>query len=463
MKHSKATITWDPALIEKYDMAGPRYTSYPTALQFSESFTAEDTITALKKSNWSRRPLSLYFHIPFCNTLCYYCACNKIATKQHNRARVYLDHLIDEMEMIAEVVDQQREVIQIHWGGGTPTFLDQSEMTELMFHTGRLFNVTERASKEYSIEIDPRDVSHDDLALISGLGFRRISLGIQDFNPRVQKAVNRVQPFEMVQSVIQSARNFQIGSINVDLIYGLPFQTLHSFDDTLDQVIQLSPDRISLFNYAHLPHRFAAQKRIRGEDLPDQVCKLQILEHSIEKLTQAGYVYIGMDHFAKPEDELAKALDQGELQRNFQGYSTLKGTDLLAFGTSAISSVENVYSQNTTDIHQYQERIARKELPVAKGYRLSPDDRIRRDVIMQIICNGELRFQDVEQAFGLTFEAYFKQELPQLHSLAKDGLIEMDENGLAVTASGRLLVRRVCLVFDRYFQPSPEPRYSRII
>lgn len=464
MSHKVHNPVWDEELIKKHDLAGPRYTSYPTALQFTEQFGEADYIHAAEGSNVSLHPLSLYFHIPFCDTICYYCACNKVVTKNKGKARPYLDRLLQEIEMQTALFDKERPVTQLHWGGGTPTFLSESEMTELMYYTTKHFNLLRDKSAEFSIEIDPRDVNGDTVALLSGLGFNRASLGIQDFDPQVQQAVNRIQSYEMVSEVLKDLRNYGFGSINFDLIYGLPYQSLDSFVETLKKVIDLAPDRLSLFNYAHLPERFKPQRRINVVDLPANQIKLQILHTSIDMLNEAGYVYIGMDHFAKPDDELAIAQKEGELQRNFQGYSTQLGNDLIGMGLSSISSVNHTFSQNETDMEAYCNAIDSGHLPVKKGYKLVADDLIRREVINQIICHFRLDTRYIENRFKINFAEYFADELIELSKLADDRLVEMSGPVIEVTDAGRLLVRRVCMVFDFYLrQASQEKRYSKII
>ena len=465
-KHRASTsLVWDKHFIQKNNIAGPRYTSYPTAMQFHEEFTVADYKKAVTRSNQQKRPLSLYFHIPFCNTICYYCACNKIVTADKKRVRHYLDQLIHEIEMQGSLFEKNRPVVQLHWGGGTPTFFSHSEMTELMYHTGRNFNLLDHDQGEHSIEIDPRDANLDTLSLIHGLGFNRISLGVQDFDEKVQKAVNRVQPFSMVEKVVLGSRNLGFQSINMDLIYGLPFQTPQTYRNTIEQVIQLQPDRISLFNYAHLPHRFKTQRQIKDETLPTANEKLEILCDSANTLINAGYLYIGMDHFAKQDDSLAIAQQQEQLQRNFQGYSTAREADLIGMGVSAISHIDNTYSQNFKSAKQYEESLLGNQLPVERGYTLNSDDLIRQNVINQLTCHNHIDIPQTEKHYGIDFPSYFATELSQLASFEKEGLLHLSPENILLTEFGRLIVRRICLIFDIYNNnaQTSKSNYSRII
>jgi len=465
---SDHTIVFDPALIQRYDKAGPRYTSYPTALQFQETFGVEDYKFAVENTNrlnrnGNSRPLSLYFHIPFCSKVCFFCGCSKVVTKYRDRAAPYLDHLYQEIAMHAQVFDHERKVDQLHWGGGTPTFISHEEMRQLMAVTRRHFNLHDDDSGEYSIEIDPREIDSETLHILRNLGFNRISLGVQDFDAQVQKAVNRIQPEELTIRTIQQARDLGFKSINIDLIYGLPFQSAQSFGNTLDKIIQLDPDRLSVFNYAHLPEMFKPQRRINAEDLPSPGHKLEILGQTIDKLTSAGYVYIGMDHFAKPNDELAIAQRDGKLYRNFQGYSTHADCDLLALGITAIGKIGDTFLQNVKTLEQYYQRIESKKLPIYRGLTLSSDDLLRQRVISELICHFKLDIPSIENQFAIHFNDYFAPELEQLAVMQQDGLLKFDSKQITVHPSGRLLIRNICMVFDIYLRrPSPH-NYSKVI
>lgn len=444
------SILFDQALIAKYDQSGPRYTSYPTAVEFHEGFQAADYQAACARSNASGRPLSLYFHIPFCDTLCFYCACNKIATKDRSQAQPYLDRLYRELELQGALFDRSRRVEQLHWGGGTPTFISRDQMRELMDQTRRHFTLADDDSGEFSIEIDPREADQDTVKLLRSLGFNRMSLGVQDFNPQVQRAVNRIQSEQETLTVLEAARSAGFRSISIDLIYGLPFQTVDSFLATLDRIIAVGPDRLSVFNYAHLPERFMPQRRINAADLPAPQVKLDILRTSIERLTDAGYLFIGMDHFARPDDELAQAQRDGTLYRNFQGYSTHADCDLIGLGVTSIGMVDNCYSQNQKTMETYQQALDRGQLPVLRGISLTRDDEIRRDLITRLICHFRLDYGTLERTWGIDFAEYFAAELPRLDGLAADGLLSADAKGIQVLPKGRLLIRNICLLFDRH-------------
>ncbi|MEK8089705.1 oxygen-independent coproporphyrinogen III oxidase [Thermithiobacillus plumbiphilus] len=455
----------DPVLIRKYDREGPRYTSYPTAPQFQADFdaaTLEQIIAATNAEN-PRRPLSLYVHVPFCDTVCFYCACNKVVTKDHSRAAIYLQHLEREIARVGGLFDRARPVSQLHWGGGTPTFLSDAEITALMGILRRHFTLLEGDQGEYGIEIDPRRLGAGTLALLRDQGFNRISLGVQDLDPAVQRAVNRMQSEECTFGVLHEARRLGFKSLSLDLIYGLPQQTPESFARTLARVIAEQPDRLSLFNYAHLPERFKPQRRIQAADLPSAEAKLAILGQSIETLSAAGYVYIGMDHFALPGDSLVQAQRDGTLHRNFQGYSTHGDCDIVALGVSAISRIGDSYSQNVSVLDDYQARIDAGHSPLARGMTLSDDDRLRRAVIDQLICHFRLDFASMEARFGITFRDYFAAELQMLASMADDGLLRLHASGIEVLAPGRLLIRNVCMVFDVYLRQGAPVRFSRVI
>ncbi len=460
-----STVQFDAELIRRYDKAGPRYTSYPTAVAFS-SFTEDEYKAHAYLSNEDPipLPLSLYFHIPFCDTACFYCACNKIATKDHTKAETYLRYLFREIEMQAALYDPDRRVEQLHWGGGTPTFLNAAEMRSLMAKTRQHFLLYDTDDGEYSIEIDPRSVNAETIKVLREIGFNRFSLGVQDVNEQVQQAVNRIQPIEQTQAVIQACREVGAKSISVDLIYGLPLQTVESFRQTLDTIIELSPDRLSIFNYAHLPHLFKPQRRIQEADLPSGETKLQIMNLAVKHLTAAGYAYIGMDHFAKPNDELALAQQQGTLHRNFQGYTTHADCDLIAMGVSSISSVAECYSQNVKTLDEYYAALDANHLPVSRGITLSDDDVIRRGIIQQLACHFTLAFVQVEEQYKLNFREYFAEELNLLKPMAEDDLIRLTSEGLDVTARGRFLIRNICMVFDVSLrQQASTQRFSRVI
>ncbi|MGW8246858.1 MAG: oxygen-independent coproporphyrinogen III oxidase [Acidiferrobacterales bacterium] len=459
-------ITFDLDLIKRYDKSGPRYTSYPTAPQMQTSLgeTEYRRVALQTNEGASPRPLSLYFHLPFCNTVCYYCGCNKIVTKDRSRARPYLDRLEKELTLQGELYDRSRPVTQLHWGGGTPTFISHEEMEQLMRQTARHFSLLPDDEGEYSIELDPREVKPGTLQLLRKLGFNRMSMGVQDFDPKVQEAVNRIQPESDTLAVLHEARQLGFRSINMDLIYGLPFQSVASFTRTLDKIIEAEPDRLSVFNYAHLPEMFKPQRRINEADLPAPSAKLEILQMVIEKLTDAGYEYIGMDHFAKPDDELAVAQKNGTLYRNFQGYSTHADCDLVGMGVTAISMVGSSYWQNVKTESEYNERLDNGLLPVFRGLLMSEDDRIRRAVIMQLICHFRLDFKQIEDQFRIRFAEYFAEELSGLASMQQDGLLELDESGLKITDRGVLLIRNICMLFDAYIQKQRQQgQYSKVI
>jgi oxygen-independent coproporphyrinogen III oxidase len=457
-------LVFDSALIRKYDGFGPRYTSYPTADRFRDDFTAADYTRALQARNDAQplQPLSLYVHLPFCDTICYYCACNKVITKDHGRCAKYIGYLGREIGIVGGLVEGSPPVLQLHWGGGTPTFLARDEMSTLMRMLRESFAFA--ADAEISIEMDPRKVDTGTVAFLGALGFNRISVGIQDFDPVVQKAVNRIQSEEETRAVIDAARAHGIASVNADLIYGLPRQTVRGFAATLDKVIAAAPDRIALYSYAHVPHLFKPQRRIAGDELPAPEVKLAILALAVEKLGAAGYDYIGMDHFAKPHDELAIARRERKLHRNFQGYSTKPDCDLLAFGISAIGKVGRTYMQNAKTLDAFYERLDARALPVVRGIRLGADDLVRRHVIQKLMCDFAVDFAEVEAPYGIHFAEYFAHELEDLVALADDGLVVLTDTGLAVTAPGRILVRTIAMPFDRHLREARErTKYSRVI
>jgi len=457
------SIKFDLALINRYDKAGPRYTSYPTALELHEGFTDEDYRLHIAKSNAAGGPLSLYFHIPFCDTVCFYCACNKVVTKNRAHAEPYLDNLCKEIAMLGELFDSNRVVNQLHWGGGTPTFLSYEQMKRLMTVTRQHFLLKDDDSGEYSIEVDPRETNADTIKQLRDLGFNRISIGLQDFDPAVQKAVNRLQSEEQTFSVLESARAEGFRSTNIDLIYGLPLQTVDSFAITLDKILAVAPDRFSIFNYAHMPNRFKTQRQINDADMPSADAKLAILQMIGQKLITAGYVYIGMDHFAKPDDELAIAQREGKLHRNFQGYSTHSDCDLIGFGVTSIGRVGDAYIQNVKELDQYDELIKQHKLPVFKGVELNDDDKLRREVISQLICHFDLTYANIENAFSIKFTDYFANELMALIPMQTDGLLTLFANGIKVLPAGRLLIRNICMVFDSYLAHKQQQQFSKVI
>jgi oxygen-independent coproporphyrinogen-3 oxidase len=458
------SIIFDPQLIAKYDQSGPRYTSYPTAVEFHDGFDAAAYRRACERSNAGGRSLSLYFHIPFCDTICFYCACNKIATKDRSLAQPYLDRVYRELQLQGELFDGSRKVEQLHWGGGTPTFISNGQMRELMEQTRRYFSLADDDSGEYSIEIDPREATAETVALLRDIGFNRMSLGVQDFNQDVQKAVNRIQSEAQTLEVLQSARDRGFRSISIDLIYGLPFQSARSFEATLERIIDFGPDRLSVFNYAHLPKMFQPQRRINEAELPVPQEKLDILQMSIEKLVNAGYVFIGMDHFARPDDELAVAQREGTLYRNFQGYSTHADCDLLGLGVTSIGKVANTYSQNVKTLEPYYEHLDAGRLPLLRGIELNRDDEIRRDVITRLICNFQLDYAAVNRAWEIDFHDYFSDAMPTLRGMAGDGLLSVTDAGIEVHPKGRLLIRNICMNFDAYMaQKQAQQRFSKVI
>jgi len=464
MTPSAADLVLDLALVRKYDLFGPRYTSYPTADRFHEGFTAEHYVNALHTRNHAHptQPLSLYVHLPFCNTICYYCACNKVITKDHGRSAKYIRYLGREIAAVGALIEGGPRVEQLHWGGGTPTFLARDEMAALMGHLRGGFDFVRDA--EISIEVDPRKVDAETIAFLAALGFNRISVGIQDFDPEVQKAVNRIQTEAETRAVMDAARANGFVSVNADLIYGLPKQSVAGFSATLDKVIDASPDRIALYSYAHVPHLFKPQRRIEVAELPAPEAKLGILALAIDKLGAAGYLYIGMDHFAKPADELAVAQRERKLHRNFQGYSTKPDCDLLAFGISAIGKVGAAYVQNVKTLDEYYDRLDAQALPVLRGVELDADDLIRRDVIQKLMCDFDLDFAAAEARHRIVFREYFAPELAALQPLAADGLVELSDRAIRVTPRGRLLVRTVAMQFDRYLREAREQaQYSRVI
>ena len=459
-------VQFDQALIERYNLSGPRYTSYPTAVQFHEGFdhVAYERFVAASNAELIPRPLSVYMHLPFCTSLCYYCGCTKKITRHPEHGNAYLKALFREIEMQGSLFDSDRPVQQLHLGGGTPTFFDDEQLAKLIAKLGQHFPLTEDEDREYAIELDPRTVDIQRLEALQGMGFNRISLGVQDFDPDVQKAVNRIQGVDETLQLITHAQERGFDSVSVDLIYGLPLQTPERFARTLDLVISARPNRLAVYNYAHLPQLFRAQRMIREDQVPDPATRLALLRQTIETLTDYGYVYIGMDHFALPEDELNKAQQAGTLQRNFQGYSTNADCDIVGLGASAIGKIGDCYAQNLKTIPAWQSAVSAGDLPIWRGVTLSTEDRLRRSIIESIMCQGELYFPDYEHRFGIDFEEHFARELHTVEKLSADGLLELDNEGFVVTPRGRLLLRNVAMVFDEYLGDGTEkPKFSRVI
>ncbi|QSX30183.1 oxygen-independent coproporphyrinogen III oxidase [Shewanella cyperi] len=452
-------ISWDQSMIEKYNYSGPRYTSYPTALEFNDAFTEQDLQRAISNSKSDK--LSLYLHIPFCAKLCYYCGCNKVITRHAHKADQYIEYLANEIVSRAPLF-KHYTVTQMHWGGGTPTFLSPEQILRLTDLLKQHFNFA--AEGEFSIEVDPREIELSMLDTLKQAGFNRISVGVQDFNKQVQVAVNREQDEQFIFDLINRAKAMGFESTNVDLIYGLPHQTPETFAETIKRILDLSPDRLSVFNYAHLPSRFAAQRKIRDEDLPGPQQKLTMLQQTINTLTEAGYQYIGMDHFAKPDDELAKLQRAGKLHRNFQGYTTQEECDLLGLGVSSISQIGDCYAQNQKDIRPYYEAIDAQGHALWKGCNLNADDEIRRAVIKQLICHFELDMATIDQKFDLVFEDYFAQDLKLLQTFIDDKLVSIADRKITVSNTGQLLIRNICMCFDVYFrEKARQQQFSRVI
>lgn len=456
-----AAPTWDESLIHKYNRSGPRYTSYPTALEFSDIPEGEEA--QLLSRQESERPLSLYFHIPFCAHLCFYCACNKVLTKKRDKGTDYLPYLYAEMDWKKQQLGGNQTVEQLHFGGGTPTFLSDDELTQLWQRINATYTLSQADSADYSIEIDPRELRETTLQTLRELGFNRLSFGVQDLNEIVQRAVNRLQPESMIRDVMQQARALNYRSINMDLIYGLPHQTLETLTDTVDRILDMQPDRLSVFNYAHLPSRFKPQVRILAEDLPEPSVKLDMLGMCIEKLAQAGYQYIGMDHFAKIDDELARAQRAGQLHRNFQGYTTHGNCDLIGHGVSSISQIGNTFLQNSSDFETYKSMIDRQASPAVRIIHSNSDDIIRHDVIMSLLCHDEVRFADIDQQHNITATDYFADEIATLREMADDHLLTLSDQAITILPRGRLLARSVAMVFDTYLAKKEKDRFSKVI
>jgi len=455
-------------LLRRYDRPGPRYTSYPTAPQFHARFGPADLRAAAAASNGDPipRPLSLYVHVPFCASPCFYCGCNRIITRDTSRGADYLGHLQREIDLTAPLFTRDREVIQLHLGGGTPNFLSALQLRLLVEHLQRRFRFSTAADRDLSIELDPRTVDCDDIASLAATGFNRASFGVQDFDPQVQEAINRVQGVEQTAALVDACRRHGFRSVNVDLIYGLPKQTRERFDETLSTVITMRPDRLAVYSYAHLPEMFKAQRQIAEIDLPSAEEKLGLLRLAIERLADAGYVYIGMDHFALPDDELAQSQARGTLHRNFMGYTTHADSDLVGLGVSAISHVADTYSQNARDLDSWRQALEAGELPVCRGVTLDDDDELRADLIQRLMCQDEIPIRALERRYEIDFATYFADALARLRPLAADGLVRVTPERIQVTGRGRLLLRHVAMCFDRYLQQAPQaerPRLSRVI
>lgn len=453
----------DPSLLRRFDVPGPRYTSYPTADRFVEAFDADAHAGWLRsRAVMPARPLSIYVHIPFCNTLCYYCACNKVITKDRSKAAEYLGVLDSEIALLAAHLEPGQTIEQLHLGGGSPTYLDNGELERLMDMISARFSMAPKG--EYGVEVDPRSAPPDKIRALGTLGFNRLSIGVQDFEPDVQRAVNRIQSFEMTRDTVEAARASGFQSINLDLIYGLPLQTRESFARTLDRVLELMPDRVALYHYAHLPERFKPQRRISSQQVPSSEEKLDIMMQAIRRLTAAGYDYIGMDHFARVDDDLSRAQRQGRLHRNFQGYSTRPDCDLLALGVSAISKIGPTYSQNARELDDYYDRVRSGRLPTIRGMLLNADDLLRRAVIMSLMCHFGVSKEAIESAHLVRFDEYFHRELEELKPLESAGLVENTREWINVTPRGKLLVRAVAMTFDGYLRDDQRSRpYSKIV
>jgi oxygen-independent coproporphyrinogen-3 oxidase len=463
MHYPASQLVIDPVLIRTYDVSGPRYTSYPTADRFVEAFGEAQLCQWLGKRNIGgfAQPLSVYVHLPFCDTLCYYCGCNKHVTRDRNRSTKYIKYLEQELRLLEPLLGEPRAICALHWGGGTPTFLPQEEMSLLMQSLDRVFARDPRT--ECSIEVDPRRAPPGTMKFLGGLGFNRVSIGVQDFDPAVQKAVNRIQSEEVTRGVMEEARDAGFRSINLDLIYGLPKQSLDSFNRTLDKVLLLDPDRIALYSYAHMPQLFKPQRRIAEADLPSAESKLQTMTLAIGRLTRAGYLYIGMDHFARATDELAQAQAMGQLKRSFQGYSTHPG-DLIGLGVSAIGQIGPTYYQNVKDLEPYYAALDAGRLPVMRGLELTPDDLVRRAIIQALTCDFRVSIESIELAYLVDFRKHFAAEMADLRKLQAEGLVEVEADWISVTPKGRLLVRAICMVFDRYLRErEAHAHYSKVI
>jgi oxygen-independent coproporphyrinogen III oxidase len=456
-------------LLRRYDRPGPRYTSYPTAPHFTPRFDESMLREYIRRGNAEPIPrrLSLYLHVPYCFSPCFYCGCNRIITRDVSKGRAYVERLVREIETVGALFDRDRDVVQLHMGGGTPNFLRPSEFMELIESVGRHFHLSSAGSRDFSLELDPRFIEEGDVACYAQLGFNRASLGVQDFDPDVQRAVNRIQSVEQTRRVIDDCRAQHFRSINVDLIYGLPKQTVPGFERTLDTVLEIRPDRLAIYGYAHMPTQFKAQRQINLEDLPDAQTKLALLLLAVQKLSQAGYIYIGMDHFALPNDELSRARAAGTLHRNFMGYTTHADCDLIGLGVSAISHIGDSFSQNARDLLAWQTAVDEGRMPVWRGLRLDADDVLRADVIQQLMCRAAIDIRSIEQRHGIHFLSYFADAIERLQALAADGLVVLTDDAVTATARGRMLLRVVAMCFDRYLNESSAvlaaPRFSRVV
>ena len=460
-----ASAILDAVLLRRYDRPGPRYTSYPTAPHFSPRFDEGNYRACALRSNELPIPgdLSLYVHVPFCVSPCFYCGCTRVITRDRARGAAYVERLMREISMVAPLFDRDRDVIQLHFGGGTPNFLDPGDLVRLMHCLGGYFDFSDRGDRDFSIELDPRTLERGDVIRLSALGLNRASLGVQDFDPAVQGAVNRIQSVEQTLAVIDECRESGMRSVNIDLIYGLPKQTAGGFERTLDTIIGARPDRLAIYGYAHLPEMFKGQRQIDPADLPDAVARMELLQLAVEKLTDHGYGFIGMDHFALPEDDLSKAQDAGSLQRNFMGYTIHGDCDLIGLGVSAISHVADSYSQNYRDLPGWERALDGNRLPVCRGLELDADDVLRADVIQQLMCKGEIDVALIERNYDIEFRRYFANALGQLDPLAVDGLVTVESARIAATARGRFLLRIIAMCFDAYVSGTHGQRYSRVI
>lgn len=458
-------VQFNSELIKKYDTTGPRYTSYPTALQFHEGFDvmSYQRLVAASNADLIPKPLSVYMHLPFCHSLCYYCACTKKVTRHFEHGERYLKHLLREIELQGSRFDRDREVEQLHLGGGTPTFFNDLQLDILVTTLGRFFSLAKSDGREFSIEIDPRTVDFQRLSRLREIGFNRVSFGVQDFDHEVQKAVNRIQDEQETLALIAQARAFGFHSVSLDLIYGLPMQSVSRFEQTVEKVITARPDRLAVYNYAHLPQLFRAQRMINETELPDASTRLELMELAISRLTAAGYVYIGMDHFALPGDELTRAQKNGRLQRNFLGYSTRRECDLVGLGVSAMARIGDGYAQNLKTIRGWQDTVNSGELPIWRGITLATEDRLRRRIIESIMCQGQIRFGPFEERFEIDFEEHFMPEIHDLEPLAADGLVTIDADGFEATPAGRMLLRRIAMIFDEHAAGAGGRRYSPAI
>ena len=462
-------IAFDAGLLRRYDRPGPRYTSYPTAPQFNADFGEAALREVARASNEDPipRPLSLYVHVPFCFSPCFYCGCNRIITRDLSRGRAYLERLEREIALMAPLFDCDREVIQLHFGGGTPNFLDAAQLCGVVETLRGAFRFADSDDRDISVELDPRFCNPADMPVLAAAGFNRTSLGVQDFDPKVQDAVNRIQSVEETRAIVDACRGAGMRSVNIDLIYGLPGQSLDGFRRTLDTVVAMRPDRLAVYSYAHLPHIFKPQKQIDDALLPDPDTKLALLQAAVEQLTAAGYVYIGMDHFALPDDELAVAQARGGLHRNFMGYTTHADSDLVGLGVSAISHIGNSFSQNPRDLPSWEIALDEGRLPVFRGMRMDEDDEIRADLVQSLMCQGEVRVRAFQERHGIGFAEYFADDLQRLWPLADDGLVEVGPEAIRATPRGRLLLRNIAMCFDRYLDRESvidaRPRFSRAI